>query len=190
VPVRVRFDDLGLGFQLRDPGADHQLEGGQGLKRLVCRRLVDEWPQALGRLEFRGVRRQVAKVYAHRHFEVVGAVPAGVVERQDDLLIRADAHEFGELCQGLVHQYGADRVSEKIEKPTGFRLDEAVQVAPLVPTPAQRERTVTPQSPNASHSRNEAVPSFILSPYLDFRTRVGQGYRLDRVFKGFFLKSS
>jgi hypothetical protein len=70
-------------------------------------RLVDQGPQPLGRLQLRAIRRQERQCDPVRDGQVLGAVPAGVVQHEHDVALAAGAGLLGEAGkQGLEQGLG------------------------------------------------------------------------------------
>jgi hypothetical protein len=74
--------------EIAAPLAQHLIEIGQGMEMLIGKRLVDQGPEMLGRLEFRRIGRQELQVDAFGDLQVLGDMPAGAVENQHDDLVR------------------------------------------------------------------------------------------------------
>jgi hypothetical protein len=63
---------------------------------LIGQRLVDHGPEMLGRLEFRGIGWQELQADTFGDDQILGDVPTGAVEHEDDQIVRAGADLPGE----------------------------------------------------------------------------------------------
>lgn len=72
-------------------------EERQGLEALVGDTLPQRRPEPLGRLEFRAVGGQIMEVKAFGNLQLFAGVPAGSIDQQHNLLLRACAGEKSKL---------------------------------------------------------------------------------------------
>ncbi len=124
------FGDGGLGAELAAAGGDGVLQHGEVGVVAVGEGGVEQGPEALGRLEFGGVRRQEGEVQAVRDGEAGAGVPTRVVQHQHDPRGRPHPDIPGERRQHLAHRGGVDRREEPPIGAPARRVGEAVDVIP------------------------------------------------------------
>lgn len=151
-------------------------------------RLVEEGPEALGGLQLRGVWRQEDKAHAIGDLKPRLAVPAGVVEDENDAApaLRADA--LSEVGQELFEERLADAVREIPNRFAARRLNEGGDVEPLIAMVAQRQGTLAYGRPDAATNRLQAEAMLVGRP--DFDRLIGMPLGLLRRDVGkLFLKA-
>ena len=102
--------------------------------------LVGQRPQPFGGLELGGVGRQEEEDDTLGRFDLLGDVPAGVVEHQDDDLVGAGAGLAGEGLEGFLEGLDVDGVEEIPDHLARVGLDEAVELKPLIAVVDLRRR--------------------------------------------------
>src|SRR3712207_8726466 len=86
----------GAGVETAAAFGDGGMERVQRGEMRVDHRLVDQRPEMLGRLQFRRIRRQEDEADPVGDGDTLEAVPAGVVEHQDDVALSTRAGLPGE----------------------------------------------------------------------------------------------
>ncbi len=99
---------------------------------LVDDGLVDQPPQRFSRLHFRGVGGLENEAQAVRHGEPGLAVPAGVVEHEDDAPLPPGAGFFGEQAQQRLEERLGHAVRDVPEAFAGGRRNERRDIEPFV----------------------------------------------------------
>ena len=102
-----------------------------------------------------------------RHDEIAADVPAGVVEDQDDQLVLPGRDRRGERRQHRAEEHGVDGVAHEPDHLAGARVDEAVEVEPLVAVPPDRDRPLSSRGPLPTQHRLQAEPALVEGPDLD-----------------------
>ena len=151
---------------------------------------VGEGPEMLSRLQFWGVwgqEEQMEDMLGHPQAHT--AMPAGTVEDQDDLFVRASADLPGERGQFHLKERDRDTRGEMEQGPTRGRMDETHQVAPFEAVADWGEGPLANRRPDASEQRLEAATMFIGRPQLHLGSRKGGR---DRPYKraDLFLKAA
>ena len=93
--VGVFTDGVGLVRELDAAFFDGMIEVLEGLEGAIGDGLVGERPEAFGGLQLGAVGRQVFDVDAAGNLELLGAVPAGVVDGEDDDAVLSGADRLG-----------------------------------------------------------------------------------------------
>src|SRR3712207_9121728 len=96
----------GAGVETAAAFGDGGMERVQRGEMRVDHRLVDKGPEMLGRLQFRRVRRQEHQADPVGDGNAFEAVPAGIVEHQDDVaLSRSEERRVGKECRSRWSPY-------------------------------------------------------------------------------------
>jgi hypothetical protein len=132
---------------------------------------VGEGPEMLGRLQLGGVWGQEEQMDMLGHPQAHTGMPAGTVEDQDDLFVRASADLPGELGQFHLKERDRDTRGEMVQGPTRGRMDEPHQVAPFEAVADWGEGPLANRRPDASEQRLEANAMFVGRPQLDLGVR-------------------
>ena len=103
--VGVGGDQLLVLIEGASPLGEDGVEFGDRWKVPVDNGLVDDRPQTLGRLQVRRVGRQIDEANAVRHGQVRFAVPAGIVEHQQDGALTPGAGLAGKVGPLLATPY-------------------------------------------------------------------------------------
>ena len=111
---------------------------------------VDERPEAFGWLQLWRVGRQEHQVDPVGHLQVRRCVPSGFIEHQEDSLVGTGADYVGEVGEHDGHRTCRDAGADDVDRLSRLRLDEGVEVAPLVETGGRRDRPMVPSSPATS----------------------------------------
>lgn len=151
--------------------------------------LVGERPEPFGGLQLRRIGRQEAEPDAVGRAQLLGDVPAGVVEQHDDDLVAAGADLGGEGVEHRLEQLGVDPVGQPPLDPTASRVDEAVEVEPLVFVMAERDRLLAAPGPDAPAERLQAETVLVEGPELD-RPPFGLAPRRRHLAAKFFLNAA
>ncbi len=181
-------DRVGLADELSASTRDHAVEVSESSEVSVGEGLVDEGPEVLGGLQLRTVGRLVDEAHTLGDGEVLGPMPAGVVELQDDTLGWPRADRLGEVGENGRKQRLADRVRDVPHRPAGSRLDEAGEVEPLEAVVADRDRPLTARRPDPARDRLQPKAMLVRGPNLDRRLGMA-ALLLARGFGEFFFSA-
>src|SRR3954469_5138882 len=126
---------------------------------------------------------------AFRNSHFTGGVPPCLVHHQQDVLVLCGSHLLGEFFESQRVKLRIDRGQDQPENLPALRMDEAVEVGPLVGPLEAGRGSLTHRSPHPSHHRLEPQPRLVLGPqlYLGPRMRFPQCLQLHRET---FLKAS
>ena len=169
---RAGADGFGLLRERKAALADRVVEIFDGLEVAVDERLVDEGPQMLGRLQLGAVGGLEDEADAVRHSQVLGSMPAGVVELQHDALVGPGARRSCEVGEHAFEVGLADAVGDVPDRATGGGLDEAGHIEPLEAMMPERNGTLADRRPHATRDRLQADAMLIARPDLDFGARM------------------
>lgn len=168
---------------------EHLIEIVEGLKILVGQRLVSQGPEPLGRLDFWRIGRQEHQLDPFWYLQVLGDVPARLVEYQNDVLVGAGADLPGKRCEKGAEGRGIDAIADKPDHLSGCRADETIEIEPLEPVMAVGDRTAAPWGPDSPDDRLQPKPMLVKGP--DFnRYRRFRAHELGNPGLEFFLKAS
>ena len=151
---------------------DQVIEALDGGEAAVGERFVDEPPKVFGRLELGTMGGLEYETNAVGHGEVLGSVPAGIVELKHDALAVAGAHRSRKIDEDELEQLLADGVGDVPHRPAGRGLDETGHIEPLETMMAERDRPFSNRCPYAPHDRLQADAVFIHRPDFDARARM------------------
>ena len=133
----------------------------------VGERLVDERPEVLGRLQFRGVGWLVDEPDAVGDGEILWSMPSGIVELEYDDAVASGA---GVACEGL-QQFCEEGFVEAIrQEPDGLpagRRHEGGDIEPFVAMMSERDRPRADRSPDAAMDRLQPEPMLVHGPDFD-----------------------
>jgi hypothetical protein len=116
-------------------------------------------------------------------------VPPCAVEHERDVLLRAGADGFGEVVERDLEQVGVDARQQQPLDPAAGRVNEAVDVQPLVATPTDGEGSLALLGPDAAEDGDQAEPCFVWRLQLELGARVVAPDHREAAPK-FFLKRS
>jgi hypothetical protein len=156
----------------------------EGVEVAVGDRLVEVDPECLGRLQLRGIWREVDETDAFGHGEWRG-MPTGAVENEDDDAVPAGAGLAGEEFQGVLEQFLVDAGPEIPEAFTGGRRDEGGDIEPLEPVVATGDGALAARCPDPSQDRLQPDPVLVGGENLDDRAGVALGFFRNGVGKLF-----
>ena len=103
-------DDVALVCESEAALSDRVIEALDGGEATVGERFVDEPPKMFGRLELGTVGGLEYETNAVGYSEVLGSVPAGIVELKHDALVVPGAHRSGKIDEDEFEQLLADGV--------------------------------------------------------------------------------
>jgi hypothetical protein len=130
----------------------------------VHQRLIDERPQMLGRLQLRAVGGLIDQANAVGDGKILWAVPARVVEHDDNDALAAGAG----LAREGAEQFGKERLVDAVrEVPHGLtarRRHERGEIKPFVAMMAERDRALADWRPDAPMDRLQAEAMLIRRP--------------------------
>ena len=104
--------------------------------------------------------------------EVLGSMPAGIVELQHDALLRPGADRFGEVGEHELEVGLADVVGDVPHRAAGRRLDEARHIEPFEAMMADRHGPLANGRPYAARDRLQADAMLVRRPDLDLGVRM------------------
>src|SRR5215470_10944515 len=168
--------------------SDGVIEALDGVEAAVGERFVNEPPKMFGRLELGTVGRLEYETNAVGHGEVLGSVPAGIVELKHDALVVPGAYRSGKIDEDEFEQLLADGVGNVPHRLAGCRLDETGHIEPLETMMAESDQGVPPALVvDGSHpvelrkpARNlgprpkPAIVRWHLDPLFESRQRLGR----------------
>jgi hypothetical protein len=169
VEERRASDGFGLVDELSASARDDAVEVAEGSEVSICQRLVDVGPEVLRGLQLRTVGRLEDEAHALGDDQVLGPVPAGVVELEDDALVRPRADGPGEVGEDGGEERLADGVGDVPDRLAGGGLDEAGEVEPLEAMVAERDRPLAARRPDPARDRLQPEAMLVRRPDLDRR---------------------
>ena len=143
----------------------------------------------LGRLQLGRVGREELPHDAVRHDELVADVPAGLIQNQDDQLVLAGPDRLAEGGQHRAEQVGVDRGADEPDHRPGARVDEAVEIEPLLAVLPDRDRALALGRPLPPQDRLQTDAMLVERPDLD-RPRGVRGAALVHPAREPLLKAS
>lgn len=188
--VGVRGDQLLILMETAAALTEDGVKVVDGVEVIVGDRLVDEGPEALGRLQFRRIGRQIDKSDARRHVEARFGVPSGIVEHEDDDALASGAGFAREGCEQLLEERLVDAVGQIPDGLPARRRNEGGDVEPLVAMVAKRDRSLADGSPDPATDRLQAEPMLVGRPHLDRLVRMPLGLFGERVGEVFLNVST
>ena len=183
------FDAVGVFRQFAALLGDSVVEIGDGLEVLVGDGFIDVDPERFSRLKFRRVGRKMDETQAVRDAQSGPAVPAGIVEHEDDDVVLACTDLFCKQTQQGFEEKLGDAVGQIPEGRAGGGRDESGDIEPFEAVMADGSRPLTTGCPDASDDRLEADAVLIGGKGLDHGSRMVARLFLDDIGK-FFLKAS
>src|SRR5215210_1514401 len=87
-------------------------------------------------------------MYAFREKHLTGGVPPCLVHHQQDVLVLSGSHLLGEFFEGQRVKLRVDRGQDHPENLPALRMDEAVEVGPLVAPLEAGHGSLSHRSPN------------------------------------------
>lgn len=165
--VGVVADGVGLLRELEAAFFDSMIEVFERLEGAIGDGLVGEWPEAFGGLQLGAVGRQVFDVDAAGNLELLGAVPAGVVDGEDDDAVLSGADRLGEQAQAFVHHLGIDRIGQQPLDLAGLGLDVGVEIEPLIAGTGTGLGALSLGRPDPPDDRFQAEAMLVERPGLD-----------------------
>jgi len=126
----------------------------------------------LGGLQFGAVGRLENEPDAFGHDQIFRAVPAGPVKLKHCTLVVADSNRFGEVREDGLEHFFAHGIRDIPYRAAGGRLDEAMDVEPLVAMMTECDWTFAFRRPHAARDRLQADPMFVHRPDFDRGARV------------------
>jgi hypothetical protein len=163
--VGVRSEDGGIELATaRGDGGAEVVERGE---MPIDDRLIQQRPEMLGGLEFGRVGRQEDQADPVRNREAFGAMPASVVEHEDDAALAARTGLAGEGGEQFGKEGLGEAGAEIPERLAAGRLHEGGDVQPLVAVMAEGDRPLTDRRPDPAADRLQAKAVLVLCPDLD-----------------------
>jgi hypothetical protein len=167
-------DQLRVTLQLSTASELGVLQLLDRLEMAIDQAAVGQWPEVLGRLELRRVRREKQQVHMVGHAQFDAGVPAGAVEHQHDLLGGTGSHCSREGGQLDFKERDADAGGQVKDGPPRGGVHEADQIAPGIPMADQGNGALADRGPDPAQQRFEADPMLIDGPQFDLRLREGR----------------
>src|SRR5215213_5354581 len=114
---------------------------------------------------------------AFRNSHLPSSVPPCLVHHQKYVLVLSGSHFPGEFFESQRVKLRVDRGQDHPEDLPALRMNEAVEVGPLVASLEASHGSFSHRSPNPPHNRLEPQPSLVLGPqlYLGPRIRFPKG---------------
>jgi len=133
---------------------------------LVGECFVDEGPEPLGGLELGAVGGLEDKLDALGDDELGAGVPPRLVQHEKDLLVRPRPDATRKVCQDHLESCCVDAGDQEELHPSALRVDEAIDIHPLIAAILEDMRSLTRRRPNTAQYRLEPHPLLVLSPDL------------------------
>ncbi len=165
--------------------ADRLVEALDGVEATVGKRLVDERPKMLSRLQLGAVGRLENETDAIGHGQVLRAVPAGIVDLQHDALVGPGANRLGKIRENEFEHLLADGGGDVPHRPAGRGLNEPGDIEPLETMMTEGDRPLPDRRPHAARDRLETNAVFVHRPDLDRRARMSAPLRGRRALEFF-----
>jgi hypothetical protein len=134
--------------------------------------LVDEGPQMLGGLQLGTVGGLEYEPDAVWNDEVLGPMPASIVELQHNAPLAPRTDRPGEVGEHELEVCLADVVGDVPHRLARRRLDEARHVEPLEAVMTDRHGALTNRRPYTARDRLQADAMLVRGPDLDRRARM------------------
>ena len=177
VGVRLESGGVEPTASLGDEGAEFV----EGCDMPVDDRLIDERPEPLGGLEFGRVGRQKDEADPVGDDQVLGAMPARIVEHEDDAALTTRAGLAGEGGEQFGEEGLREAAAEVPDRLTAGRLHEGRDVQPLIAVMPKGDGSLADGGPDAPPDGLQAEAMLVLGPDLDRSVRMrGRGLR-DRI---------
>jgi len=163
--VGVRLEDGSI-----EPAAALGDEGAQFVQRgdmPIDDRLVHQRPEPLGGLEFRTAGRQENEADPVGNGQAFGAMPARVVEHEDNAALAARAGLAREGGEQFGEEGFREAAAEIPDRLAASRLHEGSDVQPLIAVVAECDRALAHWCPNPAADRLQAKAVLIFGPDLD-----------------------
>ena len=119
-------------LQRQVPHCLHRLEGLQTREEPVGERLVREWPQMLGGLQFERIDGEGEQVDALGYLDGFPGVPAGAIEHEEKALPRPRPRLSGKGSKDLAEEQGGDGGEQPPHGLPRRGADKAADIEPLV----------------------------------------------------------
>ena len=129
--------------------------------------LVHHWPEMLRGLEFGRIGRQEDEADPVGDGQVLGSMPARVVEHEDDAALAAGAGLTGEEGEQFGEEGLGEATTKIPERLAAGRLHEGGEVEPLVAVVAEGDRPLADGRPDPAADRPQAEAVLVLRPDLD-----------------------
>jgi hypothetical protein len=186
VKADAGLDNVRVIFEVVAPAPQDVFEVAEVAEDAIGGGFSEQWPQGFNRLQFRRGRRQKVQDHVGRHLQLLGAMPTGVVENDDENLFSFRIGPGGELGQRLAHQIGADTRQEQPKQSAGLRFGETINIQPVVLGLPVARRSMTAQPPGASAGWLQTQARFVFGPNRDGFSRVLLTESPYSSFQGFF----
>lgn len=167
------------------PISDRAVQAFDSGKAAVGEGFVDKGPKMFGGLQLGTVGGLEHETDAVGNGQVLGPVPAGIVELEHDALVGSGADRFGKIGEDEFEQLLADGVGDVPHRPAGRRLDEPRHIEPLETMMAGRDRPLAERCPHPPHDRLQADAVFIRRPQFDACPRMFAPLLVNRGFELF-----
>ncbi len=168
----MAFDAGAVGIEGDALRGDDSVEVGEAVKVPVDDRLVEVDPERLDRLELGGVGRQVNEADPRGYGETRRAVPAGVVEHEEDDAVRSGACLPGEECEDVLEVLLGDAGGEIPEALAGGGRDEGGDVEPFEAVVSDRDGPLAARRPDAAQDRLQTDAVLVGGEGLDYCARM------------------
>jgi len=146
-------DGVAIAMQMAASACEGFIEILDSIEVFVDEGLIDERPKMLGRLELGTVGGQEDQPDSIGNRQVLGTVPARVVENQNDDAVASRARLSGEDFEQLDKERFIDSVGQEPEGLSAYRCHEAGDIEPFVTVMAKRDGTFPDGRPDAAMDR-------------------------------------
>jgi hypothetical protein len=163
--VGVRPEDGGI--ELATALGDGSAEFVERGEMAIGDRLIHQRPEMLRGLEFGRVGRQEDEADPIGDGQVLGSMPAGIVEHEDDAALAAGAGLTGEEGEQFGEEGLGETAAEIPERLATGRLHEGGDVQPLIAVVAEGDRPLADGRPDPAADRLQAKAVLVLCPDLD-----------------------
>ena len=148
---------------------DQRLQGGP---RSIHQALLEWEPEVFCRHQFRGVGQCEDQVDTWRHHQLGAAVPASIVDDQDQQTLVCWIEPSFEETQGSTERGRIDGIEAQQIRSPRERMDEAIDVRPFESIAVGRGGPHPTLGPAAPQHAFRAEPCLVLKPQLDRAVRM------------------
>ena len=170
--AELAFEPVGLGGECDALLGDYGIEFGESVERAIDDGFVDKDPERFGGLKLRRIGRQKGQPDALWDGKIGRSMPTGVVENDNDDLVRPRSRFPGKQRQEFFEQAFRDAVRQVEETVPGLWGDECRDVQPFVAMTGNGDRSLADRRPDAARDWLEADAMLVARKRLDHRIRV------------------
>lgn len=126
----------------------------------------------LGRLQFGTVGGLEDETDAIGQAQVLGPMPARLIELQHDALSGSGTDRLGKIGKNEFEHLLANSVGDVAHRLAGCRVDEPGHIEPFEAMMAKHDRPLADRRPHPARDRLQAKAMFVHRPDFDARTRI------------------